>query len=99
MRKMLMIIAFAALGLGCGKKDEGTPTDKTVSGDPAAAAVSADKTPVDKAPEAATPATPEPAAKEPDLPTQPDFEDEAKAEITDKNLEKELQKIENDLGE
>jgi hypothetical protein len=77
------IIATFAIG-GCGKKDN----DKSK---PAPVKVQPDK-PVDP---------PKPDVVEPgdDIATEADFEEEATKEITAANIEDELKKIEDDLGE
>jgi len=87
---MIVIIAlgFSFGAVACGKKDDSKdkpkPTKKIDAG-------TAAKKP------AAIDAGAAKAAE--DLPTEQDFEDDAKKEVTKKNLEKELKKIEKEVAE
>jgi hypothetical protein len=94
--KTFIALAFAAaLAAGaCSKSEKGATTDqaadaaaKPAAGDAATAAVAGDGGAAAAADTA-----------DGGLPTAQDFEEEASSEITDKNLEAELKKIEGDLG-
>ena len=85
MRYLICITIIAAFAVGgCGKKDK----DKSK---PQPAKVEPNK-PVE-------PPKPDPVEEPADVATQADFEEEAAKEITAKNVEDELKKIEEDLGE
>ncbi|MEO8844592.1 MAG: hypothetical protein ABI591_20965 [Kofleriaceae bacterium] len=84
---LALTVALAACG---GKKDEPKPTPPPV-GSAATGSGSAAMTGSGSAGSAA------PAAAV-DVPTEMDFEQQAKTDITDKNVDTEVKKIEADLG-
>jgi hypothetical protein len=85
------VAALLALG-GCGTKTERpSPTASTVGG--SAATIASDSV----AAGSAAAGSGDNAATEIDVPTKVDFEDEASAKITDKNVEAQVQAMEKQL--
>jgi len=96
MKTVLMITAAALVSLaGCNKKSENPPPTPAATGSaapaPAPAAGSGSAVP---APAAGSGSA---AAAKVDVPTEQDFEEEATAKITDKNVESEVGALEKQL--
>lgn len=89
MRTVLCLLLLGAAAPACSQDKEAPATEET----PAPAVAPAEEAP-DPAAKPAEEA--EPAAEE--LPAPEDFEAEANEEITDENLEKELESMEKELG-
>jgi hypothetical protein len=93
--KTFIALAFAAAlatAGACSKSEKGS----TAAADAAAKAAAADAATAAVAGDGGAAAAADSA--DGGLPTAEDFEEEANAEITDKNLEKELKEIEGELG-
>ncbi len=85
MRYLIYVAIIAAFAVGgCGKKDKDKSKAEPVKVEP------------DKP---ADPPKPDPTQPADELATESDFEEEAAKEITAANIEAELKKIEDDLGE
>ena len=92
--KYLMTIALTVVLAACGgkkDKDEPKPTPPPAGSAATGSAGSAAMTGSGSAGSAATPAAV-------DVPTEMDFEQQAKTNITNKNVDTEVKKIEADLG-
>jgi hypothetical protein len=90
MTRIITLVFFAALVVACDKKDE--PAAPTAPAETPTAPA--------EAPDPAPTTAEAPAAEEGDeLPTPEDFEAAAADEIDRANMEKELAKIEEELGE
>jgi hypothetical protein len=90
--KYLFIAALVLAGCGKKKAEEAPPPPTPVatgSGSATGSAVAAGSDTGSAAP----------AAAEVDVPTEQDFEDQAKADITDKNVDSKLKEIEGDLSQ
>lgn len=88
MKALIFAIAFCSLAVACEKKPSPEASTTAAPATPAA-------TPATSA--ATTPASV--AVKDEDLSTEEDFEDEAKNDITAKNLESELNKIDKEIAQ
>lgn len=109
--KIIWIIALALfVATGCGKKDDSASDKQSpqpavgapVQTQPAGAATPKAPTPAtgDSQPAGdATAASPDNPGDGDELPTAEDFEEEVSAEITAENLDAELKKLEEELGE
>jgi hypothetical protein len=86
--KYLMMIALALTACG-GKKEDKKETPPPATGSAMAGSGSAAMTGSGSA---------APAAAAVDVPTEMDFESQAKTDITDKNVDQQVKKIETDLG-
>ena len=87
----LFAVAFVALGaLATGCEEKKPETTSTPSATPSAVVSAAPSASASAAPSAV-------AAVEDDTPTEEDFEDEADNTITEKNLDEELAKLENEI--
>jgi hypothetical protein len=84
MNRVKLVCSFAALVLSLACKEKEAPKEPTEVAPPASAP---------PAPPPPPPAAPEP----PPVSTEADFEEEAAQQITNKNLEEELDKLEREL--
>lgn len=90
--------SISLLGSGCKKHDAASPATMG-SGSAGSAAMTGSATATGSAGSAAmTGSATAAGSAAPDVPTAADFEGQATTDITDKNLESELDKVEKDLG-
>ena len=107
MKRITMIIFVAALAVACGKKknDSSTQTGSAVvtnsAGSSAGSATATGSATAagSAAAGSAAGAGSGSAVADVEVPTEMDFEDDATAKITDKNLEAQVQSFEKELGQ
>ena len=94
MKHLIFALAITLSACGGKKEEKAPPAPPTVTG--SAAATGSAGSAVVTAPATGSAAAGSAAAV--DVPTEVDFEAKAKIDITDKNVDSKVKKIENDLG-
>ncbi len=91
MKHLMFALAITLAACGGKKEDKAPPQPPTTTGSAVATGSAA-------VPPPATGSAGSAAAPLVDVPTEVDFEAKAKTDITDKNVDSQVKKIENDLG-